>query len=80
MAGTETPRALLNGEVFSVSQKLDADRETWKRIEAHAFHSQRMVEGRAATLLGQAEREKAILVLTAWSRLCADSHLAAIKR
>ena len=80
MAGTQTPLALMNGKAFSLASASDVDREIWERIEASAFHGQRLLEKRAAALLDAGEGDRAAQMLRDWARTCTDSHLAVLRK
>ena len=76
IGGTETPLALMNGEVFSIAKDLHCNREIWERIEAGAFTSQRLLEADVSALLAKHKRDDAVRTLNHWVRTCTDSHLA----
>ena len=80
MGCTETPLALLNGELFSLSAETDCGQEIWERIEAAAFGSQRLLEEKASALLSQGEAEEARRLLHTWAKRCTDAHLAVLRR
>ena len=80
MGATETPLALIIGEVFSVSRRIDCDRRLWERIASCAFYNQRMLGKKVASLLTEGKIDRAAEMLDSWIRTCTDSHLAVLKK
>ncbi len=78
IGGEETPLPLLDGTVFDACLRLEGRREEWERLEARAFHSQRVLEKEVRALLEAGKTAEARARLDAWVRRCASDHLAAV--
>jgi hypothetical protein len=80
MGGAATPRALLNGEVFTLSNEIPCGRVVCERIEAAAFGDQELLKERVLTLLAAGQERSAQDLLDRWARACTDRHLAVLER
>jgi len=79
MGCREVPIALVSGDVFALSEKVDVHPRIWQRIEASTLTSEKYLEREVKELLEENKREEAQEKVNAWVRDCADSYLAILE-
>ncbi|MGI5818436.1 MAG: hypothetical protein ACOX9R_10130 [Armatimonadota bacterium] len=79
MGGTQTPRALLSGQVDMAGRQFTGDFQLWEPIEQFAFGAGRLLEAEVGRLLADGRPDEAREALDRWVADCTAAHLGALR-